>query len=149
MLCHTQENSLFKINLARAIPNIGNHGSTFFNAGIGIAYEQKLGQSPVSLQADFTADYSYIGEHGQTLLEWALEPRFYYNLKKRIAQGKSANNLSANYLALRLSQSVLYDSALQQSELSTFATPVWGFQRRLFKRGYSWLSGRPYVGLWL
>lgn len=146
MLCHTEENNLFKINLARAIPQTSTNGSKYFNAGIGIAFEQKIGQSPISIQAELTADYSYNLNNGLTLLEWALEPRYYYNLKRRIAQGRSANNLSANYFALRYSQSSIYASELTSINTETFITPVWGFQRRLFKRGYIGYQVGPMLG---
>lgn len=63
-----------------------------------------------------------------------------------MAQGKSVNNLSANFIALRFStierngtykelrndQLNTEDSTVQVNQI----TPSWGIQRRIFKHGY-------------
>ncbi len=58
--------------------------------------------------------------------------RYYYNLNRRILKGKSANNFSANYLALEPAVKFLDDF---QDSRFTIRT-VYGIQRRLWKRGY-------------
>jgi len=93
-----------------------------------------------------------------------LEARCYYSLQKRIAQGKSANNLSGNYFSLRLTTSNIFEyniypkliqvgtngnggaifsiseedavEAGMPQILYLNVTSVWGFQKRIFKKGY-------------
>ena len=85
-----------------------------------------------------------------------IEPRFYYNLKRRIAKGKSANNLSGSYLALAFvrgyafdyipNESLAIDNQLVGNTLSrTYfqIMPKWGLQRRLFKNGFLDFSISP------
>jgi hypothetical protein len=85
-----------------------------------------------------------------------VEPRFYYNLKRRIAKGKSANNLSGSYIALAFvkgfdfdqipNTTLTIDNQLVGNTLSHtyfLVTPRWGHQRRLFKNGFMDFSISP------
>ena len=72
--------------------------------------------------------------------------RYYYSLPRRIRQGKSANNLSANYFSVQVDntwQGVNRVASLGQFtflETSTYRTSyvslLYGIQRRLGKHGY-------------
>ncbi|SNC68427.1 hypothetical protein SAMN06265337_2309 [Hymenobacter gelipurpurascens] len=65
--------------------------------------------------------------------------RYYYNLKKRIRQGKSANNFSANYFSAAIQTNISY---IPYSDVEKYyantATPsmCYGLQRRLGRYGF-------------
>jgi hypothetical protein len=171
--CFEEENSLWKFDIQNLIPRSVKGG--FFNdrrsfkMGLSAAYERKIGQSSWSinteLRGSFFNEISFeeivsprTGKTFQTSFQrknlnigLSVEPRYYYNQKKRIAQGKSANNLSGNYFAVETSlnyvnylypefgwwgpQNVVYNYV-------RFA-PKWGMQRRLFKNGFFDFSVTP------
>ena len=64
--------------------------------------------------------------------------RYYYNLKRRIIKGKSANNFSANYFA----NSLAFRAVPQQwpgtdhKENYTYMSLAYGIQRRIGRLGY-------------
>jgi|GEM_PF-3106840 len=58
--------------------------------------------------------------------------RYYYNMKKRIAKGKSANNFSANYLSARFDMKQRTDIRDDAYSLNI----LYGIQRRIGKWGY-------------
>lgn len=120
---------------------------------LGLDYEFKIGQSAWSINQALRVKFdSYKGistmfsSSGPSIFtytvdpywsgSYSFEPRYYYNLKKRIAYGKSANNLSANYVSL-LNGLNFYKSPngdLQGSKRHTGL--VYGVQRRLVKNGF-------------
>jgi hypothetical protein len=79
-----------------------------------------------------------------------IEGRYYHNLKKRVASGKSAQNFSANYWGLPLaythSSYVTTNKFVQDPKVTETAFKigfVYGIQRRLFKNGYLDLNLGP------
>jgi hypothetical protein len=76
---------------------------------------------------------------------WFGELRYYYNMKKRIAEAKSANNFSGNYFGIAYSSlfkqvraPVPYFSRIDFSPTLPFARALevrWGMQRRFFNHG--------------
>jgi len=146
LLCFREENRLLKVNFANLINGLNRD---YYSGSLALAYEQKVGASPFSLQWDLTAHYTgysnQLGSVRDGFIEVGFEPRYYYNLNKRIAQGKSGNNLSANYFTLRTSfrtgqeeyASELPDLAETTQRYNyVLFTPAWGFQRRIFEHGY-------------
>lgn len=104
-------------------------------------------------------------QHNHLGLDVAL--RYYYSLPRRIRQGKSANNLSANYFSVQFdntwsgsggrfvvsNQPAYFD---QQTRRSSQVLLLYGIQRRLGRHGYvdfnlggAYRPGRTYnrVGL--
>ncbi len=155
--CFTEDDQLFKIDLLHLIKEFNNQ--LIVSKG-SIGFERRIGKRPLSVHAElkaaFTRDKSIsnvpntsgAGQNDQRYSEWAIgiEPRYYYNLRQRIANGTSANNLSANYVTL-------VSEYFEQTERSNFVnaisdtpvalhkegwrfTPCWGIQRRLFDRGF-------------
>ncbi len=97
-------------------PAIGLHGSY----GIG------FGQTENSI--DRTYYYPTVNHR------FAIEPRWYYAMPGRIRQGKSANNMSGNYIGLEggfTHASTQYYIASEQTTLAL----RYGLQRRLFRYG--------------
>jgi hypothetical protein len=151
--CYVEENQLVKIdlfNLIQSLTNIQQAGR--FTA----AYERKIGWSNWSINSEigfyarhFKATYGYLGINVYETAGFggkvAVEPRFYYNLKKRIAKGKTGNNLSGTYFAGHLSfsngnsfvdQDDVYDYPVKFNTRTFVLAPMWGFQYRIFGKAF-------------
>ena len=147
--CFEAQRSWLKIDFTRMFYISGNKK----DVNLGLDYEFKIGQSAWSINQAIRVKFdsykgvstifSSSGPYISTYTvgpywsgSYSFEPRYYYNLKKRIAYGKSANNLSANYVSL-LNGLDLYknpDGDLQFSKRHTGL--VYGVQRRLVKNGF-------------
>jgi hypothetical protein len=154
--CFEEENSLWKFDIQNAIPSITQrklfYTDSSFKMGLSAAYEHKIGQSSWSLNTELRGSYSTNSRQELPLknvqVGLSLEPRYYYNQKKRIANGQSANNLSGNYFTVETSLNYFYQhydyspNAVVEGGKVRFA-PKWGMQRRLFKNGFFDLSVTP------
>jgi hypothetical protein len=103
--CFTQEKRMFRIDLMNLI-NIQDANN--LEGGIDVNYEEKIAKSAFSVTVGLAGrgynfkvnsnnnvqikGYSYKGY---------IEPRWYFKMKKEIANGTSANNLSGEYFALQ------------------------------------------------
>jgi hypothetical protein len=124
-------------------------------------YEQKIAKSPFSINFDVAVSPSRfknvdilmahpdsIGRGAKDVkkstgnrLALSLESRWYYDLKKRMANNTSGNNLLGNYLSFeflyqnQVVQKRHFDASLfkYKSESLTF-TPLWGSQQQFSKR---------------
>ncbi len=150
--CFEEEYRMFKIDMTKLFYIAPNNATI----SLSTAYEQKIKQSAWSLNQEFRMDYGYHYNHtvfsatsssteesnGFTL-RYVIEPRYYYSLKKRIYQGKSANNLSGTYVALHHVNTFYYtflnlsaaDAHLRARFVSALGA-VWGVQHRLFSKGF-------------
>jgi hypothetical protein len=128
---------------------------------IGMDYEFKLGQSSWSINQGLKLEYrdgkreysnynssgvfkSFSTINSSISAEYNISPRYYYNLNRRIAYGKSANNLSANYISpiigFDVSKKFSYDGnnvvdngyGLSRRHVGL----LYGVQRRLIKNGF-------------
>jgi hypothetical protein len=147
--CFEAQKSWLKIDFTRMFYISENKK----DVNLGLDYEFKIGQSAWSinqaLRVKFKSEkgtyttFSSSGPYASSYWidpywsgSYSFEPRYYYNLKKRIAYGKSANNLSANYVSL-LNGMNFYknpDGNFQGSKRHTGL--VYGVQRRLVKNGF-------------
>ena len=138
-----EESRMFKIDLLNLIRRLDENGII---GVLNLGYEQKIGIS-WSFNLELLTNYLFnIQPNGNPRAFLAdgsigttLSTRYYFDLKKRIANGRSVNNLSANYLSLSVS------SRLMQMESGTSVTdngyyfysdnfgiaPLIGVQRRL------------------
>lgn len=122
------------------------------DVNLGLDYEFKIGQSSWSINQAVRIQYkSYMdilttyNSSGPSISystigpswsgSYSFEPRYYYNLKKRIAYGKSANNLSANYISL-LNGFNFYENDGDWRGSKRHTGLVYGIQRRLVKNGF-------------
>ena len=98
------------------------------NKLVNIAYEQKINPNWSWLvESSFTADRSDFKEiHGVG------GARYYYNMKRRILKGKSANNFSGNYLSAVLT----YGYRFQDDDDQATINILYGIQRRLGRYGF-------------
>ena len=143
-----EESRMFKIDMLNLIRRLDENGIIGM---LNLGYEQKIGIS-WSVNIELLTNYLFsIQPNGNPRVFLAdgsigttLAPRYYFDMKKRIADGRSASNLSANYLSLSIS------SRLMQMESGTSVTdngyyfysdnfgisPLIGVQRRLSSHAF-------------
>jgi len=125
---------------------------------IAVSNETGLTKS-ITLLSEFGFGFAWSSSSGlfvNNTTSWAvipvvnIEPRYYYNLKKRLEKGKRIDGNSGNFLALSAGFSpdfgITSDNVDLDSEL--FVIPMWGLKRNLGKNftfesavglGYSWV----------
>ncbi|HEY9114359.1 MAG TPA: hypothetical protein VIN10_06635 [Bacteroidales bacterium] len=111
--CYEADKFIVKSNLSSLFSVALYKYEKSVNIAPQISFERKIGQSPFSINTgiqtvfrylnsfqnkDYQQEYKYEGS--SIIVNYLLEGRYYYNLKRRILTGKSGNGLSANYLAL-------------------------------------------------
>lgn len=122
---HIPQNRLFKMTLSNPFRFFN---TDYFEGETTIGIEQKIRQSPFSVNLSMVSAVSVLLEDRttNTRIDWEVEPRYYYDLKKRMAQGKTGNSFSANYIGIR--------SKFRFDNRKSFAiAPIWGLQRQFFK----------------
>ena len=143
-----EEKEIFKVDLLNIVKTTDGRD---FSGILSIGYERKLNTS-WSVNGELSTVLGFMvnpggkgalkvggGQFGVTI-----GPRFYHNLKKRISQGKSVDNLSDNYFALNLGTRLIeippgWTATDNTPFLSTDNAAIsflYGFQRRIFKVGY-------------
>lgn len=112
--CYEKETFLLKLNTSDLFSFY--RATTINNSSITIrpqiAIEQKIFDTPLSLQIDGKLEYDWwetelyteptvreIIKRNSGFLSARAQVRYYYNLKNRIRKGKSGNGLSANYIS--------------------------------------------------
>jgi hypothetical protein len=136
---NVEETFMIKAGLS----NIGYGGFAGLFLEHTFAVEKKL-NVPFSVLAQYRMGMNG-WQHNHLGLDVAL--RYYYSLPRRIRQGKSANNLSANYFSVQLDNTwegsgntitgpggVAYSD--EQARYSSRVLLVYGIQRRLGRHGY-------------
>lgn len=120
--CFREERSMWKVDLLNLLDLYSDSRSQTLAIRPYVAYERKIGASPFSVNTELFAQAG-LGRYafGETYryrvasTGLQLQPRWYFNLKRRIALGRSGNNLSGMYLGLQVG------GTLTRSEVS----PVW------------------------
>jgi hypothetical protein len=149
--CYASESNMLKINVANVLNSNFVDDFLYLNSRLDIAYEQKL-TSVFSINNEISGGiqrtrsrFNFNGDIGRrrTLNIRAKSGiRYYYNLKKRIAKGKSGNGLSANYLTLEThfenykAVSILGDSRAKFSNNSWGVALLYGIQRTILDHYY-------------
>ena len=104
--------------------------------GIWLAYEKPLG-GPFLLDAEFGYLGGILNSEFIFTSTFELEPRYYYNLDKRMRKNKGTKNNSANYIALQLSYipNFLTATTKNNSNISVVRTfsaiPTYGLRRNI------------------
>jgi hypothetical protein len=153
--CFREERSMWKIDLLNLLDIYADYRARSLTLNPSIAYERKIGASPFSLNTEFfgrTGLGMYEFGFNSTAEEYHysfvtaglnVQPRWYFNLKRRMAQGRSGNNLSGMYLALQAGSTF----TRSKTEPSLFAVralntthfgvaPVFGAQYRFLQNGF-------------
>jgi len=150
--CFREENRMFQVDLLRLLPQFDNETKTIRPS---VAYEQKAGDSPWSVNTEVALPFSRYRDIDAPKdrqsksttwgAELSVEPRYYFTLKKRIARGKSGNNLSGMYLGLhtgvryaktKSDKPAIYDYPALESSTNLRIVPVIGIQHRIYNRMY-------------
>jgi hypothetical protein len=120
--CFREERSMWKADLLNLFDLYADSRSQTLAIRPYVAYERKIGVSPFSVNTELFGQSDWgryaFGETYQyrsASVGLQLQPRWYFNLKRRIALGRSGNNLSGMYLGVQVG------GTLTQSEV----TPVW------------------------
>jgi len=115
--------------LAYEVP-IGLRTSVYMQAGIGIGY-QNLSRP-------------YLVTTGILIVQ----PRFYYNYRKRLAAGKNTAGFASNYIGFRgmANGSFLKETLASGETLALFGLHLaWGMQRNIGKRGFFYVEAGPHA----
>ena len=133
-----EDRSMWKLGLNNFTVN-----NSYQRYGVHLAYERKLGRPAWSVLGEVSP--AFLHSYGSYLsVRTQLAGRYYYNLERRIRQGRNAGNFSANYLSLTLgtsfgrvsdgpfSQNIIYGGQFARTQLAL----LYGLQRRLGKRGF-------------
>jgi hypothetical protein len=152
--CFVEERRMWKLDLFNLVDFYSDYRLRAVSLAPTIAFEQKIANSAWSVNTEiggryYNARYTiglndlkqyFYSQFYQASI--ALEPRWYFNLKRRIAEGKSGNSLSGMYAALQTRWAYSYDPAgnLQEDVARSIqhwsVAPVWGFQQRFMRNGY-------------
>lgn len=105
--CYDTERFLIKVNVANSFQLAAGQSFDVYLQP-SVAVEQKIRESPFSVQAKLKLRQAFSATNQSELYSWSyrngftadFEGRYYYNLKRRIAKGKTGNSLSANYVSL-------------------------------------------------
>lgn len=130
-----EEKSMFKVGISEL--GYGGYYGLFLEHAF--AYERKI-NVPFSVLAQYRNGMSgWQSNH----LGLDLAVRYYYSLPRRIRQGKSANNLSANYFSVQNSNQWFGNSSYvngrrvdSKTHFNNGFSVLYGLQRRLGKYGY-------------
>jgi len=153
-----EKKTLLKTGLTAPVPLYAGYNGLYYGAGIELGVERKLSPS-FSVQGLLMNRYYRYGSTYQAYsytLEMPVSIRYYYSAKRRIRNGRSANNFSNNYFGLQ-AETILYgygnfvkssmtsgNYTVTEYERIVTTNPAflaalslqWGIQRRLGKRGY-------------
>ncbi len=152
--CYEEEKNLWKLDIRNIYKNSGDD---IYTISFNPEYEHKIEKSSFSvntgIELNYKRYYHFQLEYG---VKGTFEPRYYYNLKKRITQGKTADNLSGGYFSLEISGSYsnyvnarnTFSTNIAADTFKKFETktifyaiePKCGIQKRLFKNGFMDLS---------
>lgn len=105
--------------------------------GIGLTFEPRLGNS-------FTTDFSLGAGGGYNITESSIEyqvlkpalyfsitPKYFYNIKRRINNGKSVQFNSGNYFGIRIKYNSPLDKKTGSIRNSMLTNVHWGMQRSI------------------
>ena len=126
---------MLKLDLGKTL------NSPLTNPSVSIGAEAKLGKA---ISIDLNYQYSPTVPYGDDFIQnsdkhrYSATLRWYYDMKKRIAAGKSASNFSGNYFSVE-SAVLPLDGIAGSSTTYEFAAKF-GLQRRLLRFGYFDLS---------
>lgn len=152
--CFREERSMLKIDLFNLLNYQLEHYWSHVDVQPSIAFEQKTGSAPFSVQVELKGRYNQFDQRNLDpttsvggpyhykgySTEISLEPRWHYRLNRNIAAGRSGNNLSGPYLGAR--GYLLYGQGQINGGIQNTITkiagiaPVLGIQYRFLGNGF-------------
>jgi hypothetical protein len=147
---YIDQNHLFKLDLFNLVTKADEQDIV---GEVRLGYEQKIAKSPFSINIEgvispFRLKNENVLRGGNQVAKTqgtrfgiGLEPRWFYNLKKRIAKGQSGNNLLGSYISFEfLYQNQTINKHLNTGKIESYKannlslTPLWGIQQQFSKR---------------
>lgn len=161
--CQDEQSKMIKFSLLDLVEFQANGDIYNLQLRPNIAFEQKIGQSPFSIELALDGEYSVDQNQSFSVFDqknytnriasanWNItgEAKWYYSMRKRILSGRSGNNLSGAFIGLQLNRRNFIEDAFNfQTEgpgsldddlvsgdyWST--NLVWGIQQRVLERGF-------------
>ena len=126
---------IFAQEKARVEKSIFNIQTGF--VGVWVNNELRLADN-IALRTEVGIEPSwFIGSGTQWHPNFRLEPRFYYNLKNRVAKGKNISNNAGNFFGVAFNyrpSEVLFSNNDNLGAIESFSiVPKWGIRRNLGK----------------
>ncbi len=156
--CQDEQFRMFKFDVFNLVDFQTNGDVYFLDLRPNIAFEQKIGRSPLSVELDLDLLYSRstfkyfkaddFSRYATLDLSATGELRWYYNMRKRMLKGQSGNNLSGAFFGLQLNRLDLVKSDVSIKTGDTVvkragdtreywaSNLVWGIQQRLLEHGF-------------
>ena len=148
--CFREERQLWKTDLLNLFDLYADSRAQTLTIRPYVAYERKIGVSPFSVNTELFGQAGlgrYVfGENYRYRFASAglqVQPRWYFNLKRRIALGRSGNNLSGMYLGLQaggtLTKSEVLPGQIISNRRAAYlgAAQVFGVQYRFLRTGFA------------
>jgi len=148
--CFEERQKMFKVDFLNLL-SISITDFRRFSGKFILSYEHKF-NSFWSINSELSWIYLFLNSNNNGVsdskfnyagLRLKLQGRYYYDMKKRIARGKSANNLSGNYFGLQLNTSDLITYSTSEikgvaiaPQFALSVGPMWGLQRTIFGRWF-------------
>lgn len=128
---HKVDNDMWKVDLFGFVYSLNKEG---VSGKINIGYEKSIQQSSFSIATNLLFHQQvHPGRYKQNQLSIQIAPRYYYNLKKRMRRGKTANDLSAEYFSIRNQWNIHDEHWIRRRYKLSI---LWGIQRRVFEKMY-------------
>jgi len=136
-MMHEETKWMVKVNLV--IVNL------YTPLNLNAFYERKISRAfTLSGGISFVGIFSNISVDSKFQLSTILEPRWYYNMAKRVKEGKGKFNMSGNYFALGTAYTFDFETLddFESGEIIKTNTDFislyakWGMQRRFLKKAY-------------
>jgi len=134
-----EDRDLWKLGLNNIVLR-GTNESGYNRVGVHLIYERKVYRPAWSVLAEVSP--SVASRYGFDM-RMQLAGRYYYNLERRIRQGRGAGNFSANYFSLAVgcgpgyySETPFYRFTQSGKLLHVDAALLYGLQRRLGRRWF-------------
>lgn len=145
--CFDSQKRLLKLNGLNLFNAVFIDNVQSIRSSLEIGYEEKIGTSPFSIAAHISGSFNHSRDHDifrqQVFgLTTRIGPRYYYNLRRQIAKGKSGNGLNGNYFALEfVTENSFYNNMFlnERSKGRDFRMAgdfLVGFQRTISDRLY-------------
>ncbi len=117
---------------------MSNHSVGLKTNGLEYAYEQALGGDfsivgHAGIEANLWLDFieMFAGDNSYNLNPAiSIEPRYYYNMARRLRRGKDAGGLSADFISLETKY--IFESIVPKNEGAYYPiviSPTWGLRR--------------------
>ncbi|MBL7825144.1 MAG: hypothetical protein JNJ57_00830 [Saprospiraceae bacterium] len=133
--CFEEQSHMMKVDFTQVFKGTAEH----FIMKPTVSYEQKLGHSSIALETELQFILEKTPYKTIPGISMNLQPKWYFLQKRRIAKGKSGNNLSGLFGGITLGATRQWETEATYAlndDLLYYLAPHVGAQLRLFKHGF-------------